>query len=63
MTLESCKLNKEHTVGAGPQKMEVYLLLIPQYAAQSKRMVFILCGSRIADKTVMLISKNLLSSG
>ena len=35
MTLWSCKVKKEDKVGAGPQKMPVYLSLIEQYAGQS----------------------------
>ena len=35
MTLWSCKVKKEDKVGAGPQKMEVKLSLIEQYAGQS----------------------------
>ena len=35
MTLGSCNVKKEDRVGAGPQKMAVYLSLIEQYAGQS----------------------------
>ena len=35
MTLGSCNVEKEDRVGAGLQKMPVYLSLIEQYAGQS----------------------------
>ena len=36
MTLGSCRVKKEDSVGAGPQNMFVNLFLMAQYAGQSK---------------------------
>jgi len=35
MTLGSCRVKKEDSVGAGPQNMSVNLFLMAQYAGQS----------------------------
>ena len=52
MTLGSCKVKKEDTVGAGPQKMAVNLSLIAQYAAQSNKsdVHLLLCQSQKQDR-------------
>ena len=53
MTLWSCKVKKEDKVGAGPQKMEVKLFLIEQYAGQSNTIRNSVPGH--ACKTLLLL--------
>ena len=57
MALGSCKVKKEDTVGAGPQKLAVHLSLTVQYAGHSSDDHVLLIRATNKRKALLLICR------